>query len=431
MLACSPWARRIGGHDAVADQVIAGPARQLTGLVFGAGHQQRVLAVEVVREPAPVRLFGCLLGGAAAQPAVLFVVGEHGDVPGAQPQGGVAFPWVGEPLGFGEMDVTEAAGEQHHAAASLDGGELLVIADHDDLAVLGAGQGEDRGHVRQRHHAGLVNHQQRAAADRQRSPGLAAFAEVSEELGRVVRPGQARLGQDVACGLRGGQPDHLTYPGVAPDLGQFGDGSGLARPGRAGHHFGAAAGGEHGVGRGGLIQAQPRRDAFKEEVSSGCLRLGLRLDVRLVCAQQARRGGGLQARGAVLLRVREQALFEGELRAGGVAGRAVRGVQALAGGAAQAVGHARPFRCGWRDRFGAQGLAGQGGEQRGGIGRAHRADVRGQALAKVADQVSFGPGRLGGLHFGDRFGDEALRLRLGQRRGMCLRLGGLAVQLGG
>ena len=55
--------------------------------------------------------------------------------------------------------------------------------------------------------------------------------------------------------------------------------------------------------------------------------------------------------------------------------------------------------------------------------------MRGQALAEVADQVGFGPGGLGGLHRGDRFLDEALRLRVGERlRGWRLRcdLGGLA-----
>ena len=93
----------------------------------------------MVGQPAAVGLFGGFLGGAAAQPTVLFVVGEHGDVPGAQPEGGVAFPRVGEPLGFGELDVAQAAGEQHHAAASLDGGELLVVARDDDLAVVGVG----------------------------------------------------------------------------------------------------------------------------------------------------------------------------------------------------------------------------------------------------------------------------------------------------
>ena len=95
----------------------------------------------------------------------------------------------------------------------------------------------------------------------------------------------------------------------------------------------------------------------------------------------------------------------------------MRDVQALPRGAAQAVRHLRPFRRGQHDRVPGAGerLAGQGGEQLGGILLGHRAHLGGQALAEVPDQVGFGPGWLGGLHGGDRFLDEALRLRLGQR----------------
>ena len=91
----------------------------------------------MVGEPAAVGLFDSFLGGAAAEPAVFFVDGEHGDVPGAQPQGGVAFPGVSEALGFGELDVALTAGQQHHPAAAFDRGELLVVAGHHDLAVVG------------------------------------------------------------------------------------------------------------------------------------------------------------------------------------------------------------------------------------------------------------------------------------------------------
>ena len=89
------------------------------------------------------------------------------------------------------------------------------------------------------------------------------FAEVAEEPGGVVGAGHARLGQDVAGGLGGGQADHLAHARLLPDPGHLGDGAGLARPGRAGHHLGAAAGGKHREGGGGLIEAQPGRDPFK------------------------------------------------------------------------------------------------------------------------------------------------------------------------
>ena len=99
----------------------------------------------------------------------------------------------------------------------------------------------------------------------------------------------------------------------------------------------------------------------------GALRLELRLQLRLIRAEQPRRGRGVQARGAGLLRVREQPVLQRELRAGGVAARTVRDVHALARGAAQAIGHARPFRRGQHDRLGGQGLARQSGQQSGGV----------------------------------------------------------------
>ncbi len=68
------------GNAAVTDQVIAGAAGQLAGLVLGPGDQHGVQAGQVVGEPAAVRLLGGFLRGAAAQPPVLLVAGQHGDV---------------------------------------------------------------------------------------------------------------------------------------------------------------------------------------------------------------------------------------------------------------------------------------------------------------------------------------------------------------
>ena len=110
-----------------------------------------------------------------------------------------------------------------------------------------------------------------------------------------------------------------------------------------------------------------------------------------------------------------------ELGTGGVTGCAVRGVEAFSGRAAQAVGDAGPFRRGQHDRLGGQCLAGQGREQGSGLRRGHRAELCGEALAYVADQVRLGPGGLGGLHRGNRFLDDAMRLRVSERCGVCLR----------
>jgi hypothetical protein len=94
------------------------------------------------------------------------------------------------------------------------------------------------------------------------------------------------------------------------------------------------------------------------------------------------------------------------LGAGGVPGCAVRDVQALAVGAAQRVRDARPLRRGESDCLAGHGLTGEIREERGGVGRGHGADVRGEALAEVADQVRLGPGRLGLLNSGDGLGEE-------------------------
>ncbi|HCU94125.1 MAG TPA: hypothetical protein DHU96_15920 [Actinobacteria bacterium] len=62
----------------------------------------------------------------------------------------------------------------------------------------------------------------------------------------------------------------------------------------------------------------------------------------------------------------------------------------------------------------------QGREQGGRALAGHDRDLGGQAPAEVADQVGFGPRGLGSLDRGDRFLDEALRLRLGERDGRYL-----------
>ena len=101
-----------------------------------------------------------LLGVRAADPAVLVVLIQHRRAAGTQSQRRVPLPPGGEPDSLGELDVAQPPGEQHHAAAAFHGGELLVVAGHHDLAAPVVGQGQDRGHVGQRHHAGLVEDEQ-------------------------------------------------------------------------------------------------------------------------------------------------------------------------------------------------------------------------------------------------------------------------------
>ncbi len=239
---------------------------------------------------------------------------------------------------------------------------------------------------------------------------------MAEEPGGVVGAGHARFGEHVRRGLRGGKPDHLAHPGRLPQPGHLRDGAGLAGPGRPGQHLRAPCRGQHPERGGGLIQAQPRAGYLRDRARVGALRPELRLQPRLIRAEQPRRGRWVQARGASLLGIREQPVFHRELRTGGVTARTVRDVHALTRGAAQAIGHARPLRRGQQDRLRGQGPACQIGQQPGGVRSAHRAEFSGQALAEVADQVGFGPGRLRRLHRGHSFLHNGQCAQLGQRR---------------
>ena len=81
--------------EAVVQQVLADAPRHLPGLFPGAGQQQGVLAREMVSEERAAGQVDGFLGVAAADPALLFVQRGDGGVAGAQPQGGVAFPFAG------------------------------------------------------------------------------------------------------------------------------------------------------------------------------------------------------------------------------------------------------------------------------------------------------------------------------------------------
>src|SRR6185369_2098943 len=75
----------------------------------------------------------------AADAAVLVVLVQRGGVSGAEAEGGGAFPGGGEPDGFGELDVAEPVGEEHHGAAAFDRGELFLVSGQDELAAVAGG----------------------------------------------------------------------------------------------------------------------------------------------------------------------------------------------------------------------------------------------------------------------------------------------------
>ena len=88
-----------------------------------------------------------LIGRGAADPAVLVVVIQRGGDPLAQPQRGVAFPLGGEPDRLGQLHISEPVGEQHHRAAALDGGELLLVPGEHQLAAVARRVVDERGQV--------------------------------------------------------------------------------------------------------------------------------------------------------------------------------------------------------------------------------------------------------------------------------------------
>jgi hypothetical protein len=186
---------------------------------------------------------------------VLVVVGQHGEVPVAQPQAGVLFPDGAEPDRFGEPSVPEGAGEQGHAAAVLHRLQLADVPGQDELPVAGTGVGDQVGQVRAGHGRGLIDQQQRPLASLDRAAGAAPVRQVAQELGGVVGHRDSG-GQGVAGRLRRGDPDHRAQPGPRPRVADCGQHVGLAGPGRRVDDGDARAVGQDRQRGGGLVFAQ-------------------------------------------------------------------------------------------------------------------------------------------------------------------------------
>ena len=120
--------------EAEVDQVVADPGGQFAAAGPVRGHQQHVAAGQVGGDVGAGGLVHGLVGRGAADAAVLVVLIQRGGVPGAEPEGGGAFPGGGEPDGFGELDVAEPVREQHHGAAAFDRGELFLVPGQHQLA---------------------------------------------------------------------------------------------------------------------------------------------------------------------------------------------------------------------------------------------------------------------------------------------------------
>jgi len=120
-----------GGIDqAEVDQVVADPRGQLPAPRPVRGHQQDVPAGQVAGHVGAGGLVHGLVGRGAADAAMLVVFIQRGGIPAAQPQRGLAFLSGCEPDRLGQLHVPEPVREQHHRAAALDGGQLLLVAGH-------------------------------------------------------------------------------------------------------------------------------------------------------------------------------------------------------------------------------------------------------------------------------------------------------------
>src|SRR5205807_9846069 len=121
---------RTGGGEAVA-----GPAVEVIDIAVTGGDHQMVAAGLAGGPPVVDELFPDLVGGVGLVEAVVGLVGGEGDVgvSVAELGQGVAFPAFSLAAVLGELDGVKAGGEGGEAAAGFDLGELVVVADEDDL----------------------------------------------------------------------------------------------------------------------------------------------------------------------------------------------------------------------------------------------------------------------------------------------------------
>src|SRR6266540_892325 len=129
-----------------------------------------------------------------------------------------------------ELAGAEALAEGAEGAAGVNGGELFVVADHDELGVGAAGVGEQAGEFAGAEHGGFVEDDD--------GVGVEAFAAVGElaEQGVDGWGGQADLLFELVGGDAGGGGGDDTDAGAAEGVDGGAGGVGLAGAGVADHH---------------------------------------------------------------------------------------------------------------------------------------------------------------------------------------------------
>jgi hypothetical protein len=216
-------------HRAERSERIPGPTRKIGRLHVRPGHQQRLLAAEVVGQPPPDRRSCHLLGSAFQEPAALVVFGEHVGVACAQPQRGLALPLGVKPLDRDELVVAVLVGEQPHRPARPGRRQLRGVAGQQDLRPDAGRDRLDGGQVAGRDHRRLVDHEQITRPHRQVAAGPVAVLDPAEEDGEVAAVRQSLGRESVRRARRGGQPDHAADPGAPPGSAQDRDGTRLPR----------------------------------------------------------------------------------------------------------------------------------------------------------------------------------------------------------
>ncbi len=144
---------------------------------------------------------------------------------------GSGFVVVGEAVQVGEFDGADVVGDEPQGAAGLDGAELPRVAEQPDLRTGAPCVREEFVEAQGAGHAGLVDEEDVAAA--QRVPGVRGMwsLEFVQELVHVLRPAAEFGAEDFGRLRRGGQRDDSSTGGF-PGLAGGAHRGGLARAGR-------------------------------------------------------------------------------------------------------------------------------------------------------------------------------------------------------
>ncbi len=216
------------------------------------------------------------VGDAAAAfvDAVVGCVGvQHLRVAVSQAAAGLGFPGVAEPPQGGQFCGLGAAGQEPERGAGFDGGELVVVADQEQLGSRGAGlagEGIQGGGGGER---GLIDDHQLPRPQWPTPVGQwfgLGVAGVVQPFGGVLAADAEGGGEHLGSGRGRCEPDHAAVAvGVLPGLGHPVQQGGLARPGWTDQHLHPAprACRHHQGSR--LIAPQPLR-IMRAEAGGGC-----------------------------------------------------------------------------------------------------------------------------------------------------------------